>query len=208
MERAIMPRKTFTAGTLATASDVNTYLMDQSVMVFATAAARNTAIPTPVEGMLTYQSSNDHLTVYTGADWIPFDTTWNTYTPTINNVTLGSGSTISAAYATIGKTVVLQFYFALGSTTTINGDINFSLPINQASSNRSGQVGTCVVLDASPATRYPGTVLLSGTPGNAFIRVGNAAGTYLTQVACSSSVPIAVWAISDSISATIVYQGV
>lgn len=203
-----MPRKTFTAGTLATASDVNTYLMDQSVMTFATASARNTAIPTPVEGMVTYQASNDHLTVYTGADWIPFDTTWNTYTPTINNVTLGSGSTISAAYAVIGKTVILQFYFALGSTTTINGDINFSLPINQASSNRSGQVGTCVVLDASPATRYPGTVLLSGTPGNAFIRVGNAAGTYLTQVACSSSVPIAVWAVNDSISATIVYQGV
>ena len=37
MERAIMPRKTFVAGTLATASDVNTYLMDQSVMTFATA---------------------------------------------------------------------------------------------------------------------------------------------------------------------------
>jgi len=203
-----MPRKTFVAGTLATASDVNTYLMDQSVMTFATAAARNTAIPTPTEGMVTFQASNDHLTIYNGTDWIPYDTTWTTYTPTINNVTLGSGSTTSAAYAQIGKTVVVQFYFALGSTTTINGDINFSLPINQASSNRSGQVGTCVVLDSSAGTRYPGTVLLSGTPGNAFIRVGNAAGTYLTQVACSSSVPIAVWAISDSIAATIVYQGV
>lgn len=203
-----MPRKTFVAGTLATASDVNTYLMDQSVMTFATPAARNTAIPTPTEGMVTFQASNDHLTVYNGTDWIPYDTSWTTYTPTINNVTLGSGSTTSAAYAQIGKTVVVQFYFALGATTTINGDINFSLPINQASSNRSGQVGTCVILDSSAGTRYPGTVLLSGTPGNAFIRVGNAAGTYLTQVACSSSVPIAVWAISDSIAATIVYQGV
>lgn len=203
-----MPRKTFVAGTLATASDVNTYLMDQSVMTFATPAARNTAIPTPTEGMVTFQASNDHLTIYNGTDWIPYDTTWTTYTPTINNVTLGSGSTTSAAYAQIGKTVIVQFYFALGSTTTINGDINFSLPINQASSNRSGQAGTCVVLDSSAGTRYPGTVLLSGTPGNAFIRVGNAAGTYLTQVACSSSVPIAAWAISDSIAATIVYQGV
>lgn len=203
-----MPRKTFTAGTLATASDVNTYLMNQAVMTFASATARNTAIPTPTEGMVTYQESNDHLTVYNGTDWIPYDTTWTTYTPTINNVTLGSGSTISAAYAQIGKTVIVQFYFALGSTTTINGDVNFSLPINQASSNRSASVGTCVVTDASPATRYPGTVLLSGTPGFAFIRVGNASGTYLTQVACSSSIPIAVWAISDSISATIVYQGV
>lgn len=203
-----MAYKTFTAGTLATASDVNTYLMKQSVMVFADAAARNAALTAPTEGMLTYQESNDHLTVYNGSAWIPFDTTWTTYTPTINNVTLGSGSTLSAAYAVIGKTVIVQFYFALGSTTTVNGDINFSLPINQASSNRSASVGTCVVTDASPATRYPGTVLLSGTPGFAFIRVGNAAGTYLTQVACSSSVPIAVWAIGDSISTTIIYQGV
>jgi len=203
-----MPRKTFTAGTLATASDVNTYLMNQSVMTFASPAARNTAIPSPTEGMLTYQESNDHLTVYNGTDWIPFDTTWTTYTPTLSNVTLGSGYTLSATYAQIGKTVIVQFYFALGATSAITGDVSFSLPINQASSNRSASVGTCVVTDSSPATRYPGTVLLSGTPGYAFIRVGNASGTYLTQVACSSSIPIAVWATNDSISTTIIYQGV
>lgn len=203
-----MPRKTFTAGTLATASDVNTYLMDQSVMTFATPTARNTAIPSPTEGMVTYQQSNDHLTIYSGTDWVPFDIAWQTYTPTIAGVTLGSGSTTSAAYAVIGKTVIVQFYFALGATTTVNGDVSFSLPINHASSNRSGQAGTCVITDASPATRYPGTVLLSGTPGYAFLRVGNAASTYVTQVALSSSIPIAVWAVNDSMSATVIYQGV
>lgn len=203
-----MAYKTFTAGSLATASDINTYLMNQSVMVFANSTARDAALTSPTEGMVTYQEGSDHLTVYNGSAWIPFDTTWTTYTPTLNNVTLGSGYTLSAAYAQIGKTVVVQFYFALGSTSAITGDINFSLPINQASSNRSASVGTCVVTDASPATRYPGTVLLSGTPGYAYIRVGNASGTYLTQVACSSSVPIATWAVNDSISTTIIYQGV
>lgn len=201
-----MAYKTFTAGSLATASDVNTYLMKQSVMVFADATARNAALTSPTEGMLTYQEGSDHLTVYNGSAWIPFDTTWTTYTPTLNNVTLGTGYTLSAAYAQIGKTVVVQFYFALGSTSAITGDMNFSLPVNQASSNRSASVGTCVVTDSSPATRYPGTVLLSGTPGYAFIRVGNAAGTYLTQVAVSSTVPM-TWATADSISTTIIYQG-
>jgi hypothetical protein len=203
-----MPRKTFTAGTLATASDVNTYLMDQSIMTFANASARNTAIPSPTEGMVTYQSTADHLTVYNGTDWIPFDIGWTTYTPTLAGVTLGTGYTLSAAYTTIAKTVIVQFYFALGATSAITGDVSFSLPINHASSNRSGQAGTCVIVDASPATRYPGTVLLSGTPGYAFLRVGNAAGTYLTQVALSSSIPITTWAVNDSLSATIVYQGV
>ena len=203
-----MPRKTFTAGTLATASDVNTYLMNQSVMTFANASARNTAITSPTEGMVTYQEQADHLTVYNGTDWIPFDIAWTTYTPTLAGVTLGSGFTLSAAYTTIAKTVIVQFYFALGATSAISADVSFSLPIYHASSNRSGQAGTCVVVDASPATRYPGTVLLSGTPGYAFIRVGNASGTYLTQVACSSSIPIATWATNDSISATVIYQGV
>lgn len=203
-----MAYKVFTAGSLATAADVNTYLMKQSVMVFADATARNAALTSPTEGMLTYQEATDSLTLYNGSVWVPFDTTWTTYTPTLAGVNLGSGSTLSAAYAVIGKTVIVQFYFALGSTTTITGDISFSLPINHANSNRSASVGTCVVTDATPATRYPGTVLLSGTPGYAFIRVGNASGTYLTQVACSSSVPIAVWAIGDSISTTIIYQGV
>lgn len=203
-----MPRKTFTAGTLATASDVNTYLMDQSIMTFTNATARNAAITSPTEGMVTYQSAADHLTVYNGTDWIPFDIGWTTYTPTLAGVTLGSGYTLSAAYTTIAKTVIVQFYFALGATSAITGDVSFSLPINQASSNRSGQAGTCVIVDASPATRYPGTVVLSGTPGYAFLRVGNAAGTYLTQVALSSSVPITVWATADSLSATVVYQGV
>lgn len=202
-----MAYKTFTAGTLATASDVNTYLMKQSVMVFANSTARDSALTSPTEGMVTYQESSDNLTVYNGSAWIPFDTAWTTYTPTLNNVTLGSGYTLSAAYAQIGKTVIVQFYFALGATSAITGDVHFSLPINQASSNRSASVGTCVVTDSSPSTRYPGTVLLSGTPGFAFIRVGNAAGTYLTQVAVSSTIPM-TWATADSISTTIIYQGV
>lgn len=201
-----MAYKTFVNGTLADATEINTYLMNQTVMVFADATARNAALTAPTEGMVTYQTASDHLTVYNGSAWIPFDTTWTTYTPTVNNVTLGSGFTLSAAYAQIGKTVVVNFSLLFGSTTTITGDVNFSLPLNHANSNRSAAAGTCVIVDASPATRYPGTVLLSGTPGFAFIRIGNAAGTYVTQVPISGTVPIAVPAVNDQIAATITYQ--
>jgi hypothetical protein len=56
-----MPRKEFEAFTRLDASDVNTYLMDQSVMSFAGTAARGSAIPTPVEGMLSYlEDTNDY----------------------------------------------------------------------------------------------------------------------------------------------------
>jgi hypothetical protein len=60
-------KKTFTAGEVLTASDVNGYLMDQSVMVFGGTAARSSAIPTPTEGMLTYLADTNAVEVYNGA---------------------------------------------------------------------------------------------------------------------------------------------
>jgi hypothetical protein len=65
-----MPRKVFVAGEILTAADVNTNLMDQAVMSFAGTAARGSAIPSPVEGMVTYLNDADRLEVYTNA-WKP-----------------------------------------------------------------------------------------------------------------------------------------
>jgi hypothetical protein len=62
-------RKTFTAGEVLTAADVNGYLMDQSVMVFGGTAARGSAIPSPSEGMVTYRSDDNQLEVYNGSAW-------------------------------------------------------------------------------------------------------------------------------------------
>ena len=64
-----MPRKVFVAGEILTAADVNANLMDQAVMVFDDAAARTTAIPSPVEGMVTYLKDTDKLEKYT-TDWV------------------------------------------------------------------------------------------------------------------------------------------
>lgn len=49
-------RKLFTRERL-TAADVNGYLMDQTVMTFASAAERDTAIPNPSPGMVCYLDS-------------------------------------------------------------------------------------------------------------------------------------------------------
>ena len=63
-------KKTFTAGDVLIAGDVNNFLMDQTVMVFATAAARTAAIPTPSQGMTTYRSDINALEIYNGAAWL------------------------------------------------------------------------------------------------------------------------------------------
>lgn len=64
--------KSFTAGAVLTASDMNNYLMEQSVMYFATTTARDTAITAPEDGMVVYIGSNDAnegLYTYQGAAW-------------------------------------------------------------------------------------------------------------------------------------------
>ena len=62
-------RKTWSPGDTLTASDVNGYLMDQAVMVFAGTAARASAIPTPSTGMVAYSTATG-MNVYDGSAWV------------------------------------------------------------------------------------------------------------------------------------------
>jgi hypothetical protein len=64
-----MPRKEFESFTRLDASDVNTYLMDQSVMTFGGTAARGSAITEPVEGMVTYLEDSNSLQLWDGGSW-------------------------------------------------------------------------------------------------------------------------------------------
>jgi hypothetical protein len=75
-------RKTFVAGEILTASDVNSFLMDQSVMVFDDSSARGSAIPSPSEGMVTYLKSTDAVEKFTGASFVPIGGLVKTYSAT------------------------------------------------------------------------------------------------------------------------------
>jgi hypothetical protein len=66
-------RKTFSPGDVLTSSDVQNYLMDQSVMVFAGTAARTSAIPSPSAGMVAYSTATG-LQLYNGTAWVAAST--------------------------------------------------------------------------------------------------------------------------------------
>lgn len=88
-----MPRKTFTAGDVLTAADVNTFLMNQSVMTFAGTAARGSAIGSAVEGMVTYLEDSNTFQYWDGSTWTGLLGT----TPT--NTTINANYTAVAANA-------------------------------------------------------------------------------------------------------------
>jgi hypothetical protein len=57
--------KSFADGNVLLASEVNEYMMQQQIMVFADSTARDAAITAPTEGMFAFLKSTDKLTVYT-----------------------------------------------------------------------------------------------------------------------------------------------
>jgi hypothetical protein len=103
-----MPRKEFESFTRLDASDVNTYLMDQSVQSFAGTAARGSAIATPVEGMVTYLNDINSLSVYNGTAF----TTDRTIQVFAGTAARGSaiGTAVEGMYTHINDTDSLEYY--------------------------------------------------------------------------------------------------
>jgi len=64
-----MARKTFLNGYPLPASDLNTYLMDQTVQTFADAAARTAALATPTSGMMSYLADTKQVYTFDGTSW-------------------------------------------------------------------------------------------------------------------------------------------
>jgi hypothetical protein len=62
-------RKVWAADEVLTAEDLNGYLMDQAVMVFASNAVRAGAILAPEEGMVTYRVDGDIYEFWNGSTW-------------------------------------------------------------------------------------------------------------------------------------------
>ena len=86
--------KLFNTGDVLLASEVNTYLMQQTVMVFASSAARSTALGVNVaEGMLSYLADTNATEVYDGSSWVSVSGTGD-----ITAVTTGANSGLAKAF--------------------------------------------------------------------------------------------------------------
>lgn len=90
-----MAYKVFTNGSTLPASDLNTYLMNQSVMVFSGSSARTSDIPSPTEGMLTWLQDSNRYEYYNGSAWVPLlESSLSTKTANYSTVAADANTTI------------------------------------------------------------------------------------------------------------------
>ena len=137
--------KTFTAGAVLTASDVNNYLMEQSITYFATTAARDTAITSPEDGMVAYIGSNDAdegLYTYNGTGWRKgpgWNAPWGIVPAT-------AGGTSSRGYVanTTSQTGITAEVALTSMTITFTAIANrlYRLSYMEPNVDRTGGVGT------------------------------------------------------------------
>jgi hypothetical protein len=195
--------KTFAVGEKLTANNVNTYLMDQTIPVFATTAARDSAIGSPAEGQTVYITLNDIYQYYNGSSWqnLLFAGAWIAYTPTLTNFTLGTGSTSAFYYQIIGKQVNVRGRIILGTGGSLGGIPSFTLPVNCVLSNQFWNPSVRL-LDFGTET-YLGQVSLSTT--GAQINCIGASGTYATSLSVNGSRPM-TWAVNDQIDISFSYE--
>jgi hypothetical protein len=192
--------RTFSAGAVLTAAQVQNYLQDQAVQVHASAAARSSALGTAVAaGMVSYRSDDKALELYAGSAWTPvmqgrnaiinggFDI-WQRGT----SVTIGATNTYSAdrwvsirAGGVTGLTVSRQ-------TSTLTG-FQYAARVQRDSGNTSTAVSFFVQnLETATSIPYAGqTVTFSfyaragANFSSAGIGVNVASGTGTDQNALS-----------------------
>jgi hypothetical protein len=212
----------FTAGSVLTASQVNAYLMDQTIGRFADSAARDAAFgglgePSLSEGRVCYLDSDNKLYLYDGSTWVEIGAQIETGEVTEDKIATGAVTVDKLGTGAVTSAKILD-------GTIVNADINASAAV-ALSKLASGTAGQLVVHNASgvpTATTVTGdvtitsggvTAIASGAIVNA--DVSASAAIELSKLATSTAGNIIVYnssgvptAVAESGDVTIDASGV
>jgi len=176
-------RKTFSPGDVLTSSDVQNYLMDQSVMVFAGTAARTSAIPSPSAGMVAYSTATQ-LQVYNGTAWVDASTGYGSASGTAASSTAITVSSVNYTLLTFTADSNLVVSKAgLFDVLMFGGGASGGYGLDTGSTGAGGGGGAGGMVSATvylAATTYAITIGAGGTSTSSLL--GNGLKTSLGSV--------------------------
>jgi hypothetical protein len=183
--------KTWQPNTVITASDVQNYLQDQTVMVFASNAVRSTAVVVPTEGMLSWIEDGNKYQYYSGSAWVDL-------------ITPISGGTAGQAYISGGTAnpsfgdVKAEFI----SNTVQNKSANYTIQASDTNTILNfTSAATVTVPDLLPSIGNYIQIIANQSSGTVVIAAGTGitswagAGTSSTAVTYKMNVPYTAAAV-------------
>ncbi len=168
--------KTFTTGEVLTAADTNGYLM-QGILVFASSAARASAVTSPQEGQYSYLKDTNALEYYDGATWVgaPVGDI------TAVNTAVTSGLTGGAVSGAVDLSLLLNFNAQTGTTyTLVAGDLNKLVTTSNASA---------VTVTVPPSVFSAGQQINVQSIGVGLTSFAQGAGVTITSTGATASAP-------------------
>jgi hypothetical protein len=166
--------KLFQTGDVLTAAQVNTYLNEQTVMVFANAAARTSALTSVLaEGMVSYLQDTNAVEVYNGSAWVGVSGAGD-----VTEVQAGTG--ISVASGTGPIPVVTN---TMATAVDAKGDLIVGTGADTFARLAVGTNGHTLVADSAEAT---GLKWAAPAGGGKVLQVVEGLTTTSTNIATTS----------------------
>lgn len=129
---------------------------------------------------------------------------WVTYTPTLTNLTLGSGTSV-AAFCRIGRTIHYRWTFTLGAGSAVGTDPQFTLPTAPATAFtiQDGLLGLVNMGDTGTNTFFGHVGFVSGS--TARIYADGTAGATAVRTTVTATVPF-TFGSADTIQVVGTYE--
>jgi hypothetical protein len=171
--------KLFNTGDVLTAAQVNTYLNEQTVMVFASSAARTSALSGVLaEGMMSYLQDTNSVEVYDGSNWVSVGSTGD-----ITGITTGTDSGLSGGVTSGTATLRLKLEFDAETGTTytlVAGNLNQLVTLNNASP---------ITLTVPPSVFSAGDVINIAQIGAGQVTLAQGAGVTINSTGATATAP-------------------
>jgi hypothetical protein len=171
--------KLFNTGDVLTAAQVNTYLQEQVVMVFASATARTTALTGVLaEGMMSYLQDTNAVEVYDGSNWVSVGSTGD-----ITGITTGTDSGLTGGVTSGNATLKLKLEFDAETGTTytlVAGNLNQLVTLNNSSA---------ITVTVPPSVFSAGDQIHCQQIGTGQVTFSQGSGVTITSTGATASAP-------------------